>query len=116
MYKKSKARVELDKDREFILWLFDSKCVKCGRPTNIIHEIVPISHGKGALHWTNRVPVCMVCHDWAHSVGTRTSIPILQDIRRKFIVRKFDLIDTDTVSENEQNISEESKNSEGLSG
>ncbi len=106
--KKSKARLELDKDREIILWLFDNKCVKCGRNTNIIHEVIPISHGKVALHWKNRVTVCNVCHDWAHSVGTNNSIPILQEKRKEFLIRKFDL--------NEQDIQKESKEGNNLSG
>lgn len=92
---KSKARQELDKDREFIFWLFDNKCIRCGRPTNIIHEIVPISHGKSSLHWKNRVPLCdsepMFCHTWAHGVGTNNSIPILQEKRKQFLIRKFEL-------------------------
>lgn len=88
---KSRARVYLEKDREFILWLYDGRCIKCGRPTNIIHEIVPISHGRKALHWKNRVPVCGGCHDWAHSVGTNNSIPILQEKRKVYLIRKFSL-------------------------
>lgn len=93
---KSKAREYLDKDRDFLLWLFDGKCVKCGKPTNIIHEIKPISHGKASLNWKNRVTLCQNfegtgCHDWAHSVGTRNSIPILQEKRKEFLIRKFGL-------------------------
>ena len=99
---RSKQRQELDKDREFILWVFDGRCVHCGRPTQVIHEIVPLSHGTIAMNWKNRVPLCNLpsgnkkqsCHDWAHSIGTNNSIPILQQERRKFIVRKFKLVDT----------------------
>jgi len=91
---KSKARLELDKDRDFLLWLYDSKCIVCGTPTNVIHEIVPISHGKSALHPNNRVTLCQTgknCHGWAHDVGTRNSIPILQEKRKEFLIRKFGL-------------------------
>ena len=87
----SEARKYLSKDRELILWLFDNKCVRCGRRTNTIHEIKPISHGKGSLHWKNRIPLCITCHDWAHSVGTNISIPDLQMKRRLYLVRKYKL-------------------------
>lgn len=86
--KKGKARQELDKDRDFILWLFDSKCIWCGAPATTIHEIVPISHGKVALAMKNRVLLCLVCHDLAHS-NMRTTAPILQEKRKQFLVRKF---------------------------
>ncbi|KKQ34908.1 MAG: hypothetical protein US52_C0042G0004 [candidate division WS6 bacterium GW2011_GWA2_37_6] len=89
--KKSLARKYLDKDREMILWLFDSRCIRCGKPTNIIHEIKPISHGKLSLHWKNRAPLCMICHDWSHSQGTNNTIPILEEKRKVFLVRKFGL-------------------------
>lgn len=94
IFKKSKARELLDKDRDYILWLFDYRCVRCGKPTGVIHEIVPISHGNGTLHWKNRIPLCYSiyensCHSWAHDIGTNTSIPILQGKRREFLIRKF---------------------------
>jgi 5-methylcytosine-specific restriction endonuclease McrA len=88
---KSKARQELDKDRDFILWLFDYKCVKCGAPYAHIHEIIPISHGKIALEWRNRVTLCQRCHSWGHDVGTNRSIPILQEARKLFLIRHFEL-------------------------
>ena len=88
---KSKAREYLDKDRDFIFWLYDSKCLLCGRVTNIIHEIIPISRGKRSLHPKNRIPLCQKDHDWAHSVGTNNSIPILQEKRKEFLIRKFGL-------------------------
>lgn len=88
---KSKARQELDKDREFLLQLYDNKCIICGTPTNVIHEIIPVSHGKVALHINNRVTLCQKDHDWSHSIGTRISIPILQQKRKEFLIRKFGL-------------------------
>lgn len=94
MYLKlSKAREQLAKDKKFILWLFDNRCVRCGRPTNVIHEIIPISHGKVALNWKNRVTLCQFCHSWAHDIGTNISIQVLQVKRREFITRKFLLND-----------------------
>lgn len=91
MFKKSPARIALEKDREFILWLFDSRCVRCGLPTGVIHEVIPISHGKSSLVWRNRVPVCTACHEWAHAIGTNKSIPILQAKRKEYLVRRFEL-------------------------
>ena len=89
MQNKSKDRQYLDKDRAMILWLFDNRCIRCGGKTNIIHEIVPISHGKTSLRWKNRVPLCVTCHDWAHLSGTNKTIPILKEKRKAFLIRKF---------------------------
>ena len=91
MMTKSKAREYLDKDRDFLLWLFDSKCLICGRETNVIHEVKPISHGKASLNWKNRVPLCPKDHAWAHDIGTNNSIPTLQEKRKEFLIRKFGL-------------------------
>lgn len=91
MQKRSKAREALEEDRDFILFLFRGKCLKCGKPTNIIHEIIPISHGNVALHWTNRVPLCDNHHNWAHDIGTNNSIPILQEMRWSYLIRNYDL-------------------------
>lgn len=89
---KSKAREYLDKDRDFILWLYDEKCILCGKPTKVIHEIIPISSGKKSLHIKNRVTLCQTPHhDWAHAIGTNNSIPILQEKRKEFLIRKFGL-------------------------
>lgn len=89
MIKKSKAREELDKDRNFIFWLFDHRCIwNCGEYTEIIHEVVPISHGKVALAIKNRVPLCSKHHTLAHA-NMRVSIPFLQERRKQFLVRKF---------------------------
>lgn len=88
----SKARDILDKDRDVIFSIFGYRCVRCGKPTKVIHEIIPISHGKASLVIENRIPLCDYptpnsCHEWAHRVGTRVSIPILQKIREEWILK-----------------------------
>ena len=87
---KSKARQELDLSRDLILWLFNNRCLMCGRPSKVIHEIVPISHGKASLRIQNRVILCDDHHNWAHD-STSVSIPFLQSKRKEFLIRKFDL-------------------------
>lgn len=90
----SKFRQELEKYRETILKIFDYRCIRCGGLTREIHEIVPISHGKKAQRISNRVPLCggvtNSCHEWAHAVGTRVSIPILQTKREEFLKHKWE--------------------------
>lgn len=89
---KSKAREELDKDRDYILWLYDNQCIICGAHHTItIHEVIPVSHGKVALQINNRVTLCQKHHSWAHDIGTNNSIPILQQKRKEFLIRKFGL-------------------------
>ena len=70
-----------------IVWdLFCGRCVKCGHKGVCIHEIIPKSQlGKLALEVDNRVVLCAECHFWAHDVGSKISIPILQDLRKGHI-------------------------------
>lgn len=60
---------------------YKNSCLRCGRWKLLtLHEIVPRSHfGKSENPFTikNCVPLCEVCHDWAHRVGTMVSIPEL---------------------------------------
>jgi len=84
---KSKARQELDKDRDEILALFHSRCGMCGKPSIVIHEIIPLSHGRVAMSKENRIVLCNTCHDWAHRVGTNISIRILQQKREEYLTR-----------------------------
>lgn len=88
---KSLARIYLDKDREVILKVFDRKCVVCGKLTNVIHEIKPISSGRKSLAIKNRVPLCRTHHSWAHDVGTNNSIPILQEKRAESLKHKWEI-------------------------
>lgn len=80
----SKERAYLKKDHDLVLKLFDHRCIVCGRKTNEVHEIIPISNGKKYLAIRNRVPVCRKCHLWAHN-STKVSIPILQEKRELYI-------------------------------
>lgn len=93
---KSRARLELDRTRNLVLSIFDYKCIICGTPTREVHEIVPISHGRKYLAVRNRVPLCGYGsmenhHDWAHRVGTRNSIPLLQEKRAEFLRKKWQM-------------------------
>ena len=88
MMKLSKARQQLSVYKDLYLRIFDNKCIMCGIPTNVLHEIVPISHGKHCLIGINRVPLCNKHHDWAHA-STRTSIPILVEKRKEFLRKKW---------------------------
>jgi 5-methylcytosine-specific restriction endonuclease McrA len=55
--------------------------VRCNARAVTIHEIIPRSHGNGTMELDNRIPICATCHEWAHSVGTKTSIPVLLQYR-----------------------------------
>lgn len=90
----SKQRQQLAVYRDMYLRIFDGRCVRCGKPTKTLHEIIPISHGTKALAGKNRVPLCDFpnedsCHSWSHDVGTKISIPILQDARKEFLGEKW---------------------------
>ena len=120
---KSKARQELEKDREMILQLFHNRCLVCGIPSQEIHEILPISRGKVALVPENRVVICRKHHDWAHKVGTNISIPILQAKREEYLTRYQNLVRTEQEYKeqflgkwDEQDLQKESQNRESISG
>lgn len=104
---KSPARQILEIDRDYLFWLFNKRCGNCGRPGNAIHEIVPISHGKVSLHYTNRIVLCTACHEWAHNIGTILSIPTLQKARKTAVIRKFGSADGENQEAYQQ--SQESK-------
>lgn len=86
----SNARRQLAVYHDLYLNIFDYRCIMCGRRTKIVHEIVPISHGKHCLIGINRVPLCPEHHTWAHE-STRKSIPILIEKRKEFLRNKWNL-------------------------
>ena len=65
-----------------ILERFHYRCVRCHRPWSTIHEIdTRGAVGKIAMREDNRVPVCDICHDWIHTVGTENANPELYRCR-----------------------------------
>jgi len=71
-----------------ILQIFGGRCIRCGRKTIDVHEIVPKSHGRKYLAAENRVPLCNECHMvWSHG-NTTVSIPILTERRKKVLLNK----------------------------
>ena len=69
-----------------ILQIFGGRCIRCGKRTVVVHEIVPKSHGKEYLAAENRVPLCNECHIvWSHG-NTTISIPILTERRKKALL------------------------------
>jgi 5-methylcytosine-specific restriction endonuclease McrA len=74
----------LDSYHNYVLEIFHYRCVRCGRPTRCVHEIVPRSRRpKTWMLPDNRVAICTACHLWAHSKGARTSAPELEILRRQ---------------------------------
>ncbi len=109
---KSPMRQLLEVDRDYLNWLFDGRCAKCGGRGAVIHEIIPISHGEKSLHYTNRIKLCNNCHDWAHRVGTNVSIPVLQEFRKLVVIRKFGSADGENQEAYQQSKASESQLSE----
>lgn len=69
-----------------ILKKFRYKCVRCRKSTYVVHEIVPKSR---LLNWSvygNQVPLCVECHEWAHSIGTEKSGKILRNLHFRRLV------------------------------
>lgn len=81
-------REYLRKDHDLVLKLFDYRCIVCGKKTNEVHEIVPISNGKKYLAIKNRVPICRKDHAIAHE-STKKSIVYLSEARAKYIYTRM---------------------------
>lgn len=62
---------------------FSGKCARCGDIAVTLHEIIPKS--RKPKTWKtpeNRIPLCVNCHLWAHSHGTRQSRQELTLLRK----------------------------------
>lgn len=58
------------KDETKIFEDFRNKCIRCRKPAKVLHEIIPKS--RNPKNWdepTNRVPLCVECHNWVHYNG-----------------------------------------------
>lgn len=64
--------------------MFGNRCVRCNRLAVTIHEIVPKSRRpKTWMEIENRVPLCLECHEYAHSRGAKSSAEELTRLRRE---------------------------------
>jgi len=73
-----------------VLELFHHRCIKCPRPTEIVHEIVPRSRRpKTWMSPENRVSLCSECHSWAHERGARASAEELTFLREKRLLEYY---------------------------
>lgn len=71
-----------------IFEMYDWKCVRCRKPSEVIHEDIPKS--RNPKHWMeveNRSPLCVHCHNWAHYKGTKYSAPLLKEKKKQFHAR-----------------------------
>ncbi len=66
---------------------YHERCIVCGRHSLIVHEIIPRSHGKIAINIDNMVVLCNICHDHAHSVGSKVSQETLNIYKERAIKR-----------------------------
>lgn len=69
---------------------FGGRCARCGKPSIVLHEIVPKS--KRPKTWNtpdNRIPLDNDCHLLAHAKGTRNSKDELQYLRHHSKYRRI---------------------------
>lgn len=75
---------------EGVLELFHHRCVRCNRPSEWVHEIVPRSRRpKTWMLPENRVILCAPCHVWAHRYGAKSSAEELLALRGKRILEYY---------------------------
>lgn len=72
----------------FIYRYYGQRCVRCNHTSGlVIHEIHPRSHfGGDVTPFTleNCVLLCGECHEWAHGMGTKQSIPVLTMLQQEW--------------------------------
>jgi hypothetical protein len=69
-----------------IFALFGYRCVRCGEPSEVLHEDIPKSRRpKTWMEKGNRSPLCIFCHDWAHRGGTRNSARELKELKKDYL-------------------------------
>lgn len=64
-----------------IFMQFRFRCINCSNQAIVLHELIPKSKLKDWKRKGNRVPLCLVCHEWAHRFGTKHSYKILSEQR-----------------------------------
>ena len=76
---------------EFIVWLFNGRCVglrqgTCWNLGTDRSHIIPKSRGKIAKYWKNIVLHCSECHSEYHRMGaSEDNVKILQGRRKKYL-------------------------------
>jgi 5-methylcytosine-specific restriction endonuclease McrA len=61
---------------------FGGRCARDGKIVVVLHEITPKSlRPKTWQEPMNRIPLCVDCHLWAHSHGTKRSRQELTELR-----------------------------------
>jgi 5-methylcytosine-specific restriction endonuclease McrA len=79
---------EWGSEREFIMWLFNGRCVSCKRKATEVNHIIPKGRGDEHCTWKNQVPLCSECHVpvYHHNGVTDDKIVILKKQRAAFLV------------------------------
>lgn len=73
-----------DPFRRMVLEELRCRCVRCGKYSETVHEIVPKSRRpKTWMQPENRVVLCIECHVWAHSKGAKSSAEELTRLRKQ---------------------------------
>lgn len=87
---RSSARQYLDQTKNLVFMIFGHRCIICSKPTTIVHEIIPISHGREFLAVKNRVPICNKHHTEAHQ-SMKKFTPFLLKKREEFLRKKWQM-------------------------
>jgi len=76
---------------DLILDLFHHRCVRCGKSSETVHELVPRSRRPNTWWFpSNRVVLCFECHFWSHSRGAKSSADELRNLREKRLKEYLD--------------------------
>ena len=59
----------IELSRKNIVEIYRGKCIRCRKPTQVVHEIEPRSlRPKDWWSEDNMVLLCVDCHEWAQSI------------------------------------------------
>jgi 5-methylcytosine-specific restriction endonuclease McrA len=71
--------------REAVWKTYKGRCVRCKKPANSVHELIPRSLAPNEWgYFANMVTLCRPCHKWAQE-DTTMSAPILRQLADKFL-------------------------------
>ena len=80
------SRKEIDDSNRYIRLLYGGRCVRCSKPSNIVHEIVPRSvDPRNWIAVSNRVLLCGGCHEFIHQRGAMNFVDELRECQARVL-------------------------------
>lgn len=74
--------------REYVRVLYGERCVRCNKPSRVVHEVVPRSLRPFDFYaLENMVVLCAKCHFWVEELGHSTRAEALREFQQRALDR-----------------------------